>query len=268
MRVIAAGLVALYLSFVQASPARLAPELKLSVVPENNQVQEAGPVNLIIIIENNSEQDVQVTALNLISGDKNLTPLKPVPASIPAKTLAMGLYSVPINKEASHTLIVDVTYARDGQTQHAVAQTEVKLQPKAPSLVLRDLFLVLTGALSGILGSVGTEAIKGWIERRRVVKRQAERALSVLIPELEVCIRAVEQNRDAPVTLWHDVYFKEGLHTALTSLARSLKRERISADITLLYARLTEYNADKQFADRPALVAELTRVRDALQSFL
>lgn len=232
----------------------------LMLVPEYTQVAQPGALAFVVIVANSTNQEL--TAVNLASAHpaRPFTAVLTLPTTILSNTLVHGVYTAELEQETTYGLVALLTYTRNGQTQSAIAHTAVTLQ--TASAALPDWALLLIGAGLGVLGGAGSEAIKGWLDTRRQTQQQAAQALGVLLPALAICIRAVEQNREAPLELWQEVYFKEGLHGALSRQSHQLD---IVAQIPRLYASMREYNSNRQLVNRAELGAELQRVYTALE---
>jgi hypothetical protein len=240
--------------------------VQFQMIPERTHIANAGSVGLVVVVENNYSQDIHVVDFSLLNANLSPSSPNPLPTDISSHTSATGSYAVQIEDQGTNLIVGSLAYTSTGQIEHAFAQTQVEFQP-TPS-ISRDLWLVLIGAVSALLGGVVAEAIKIWFEHRRQVRQQTEKALGVLIPGIDVCIRSVEQNRDPPLDTWHEVYFKEGLHTALAEHAKSRGQPAVTQDIAQLYARLVEYRADKQLVNRTDLIADLRATRQKLENLI
>jgi hypothetical protein len=243
-----------------------APDVRLTIAPERKQIDSADTISLVVVAENNAAQDIQNVSFAFANKSLTFTVEQPLPAGIVAHSAATGLYTVQITRQATYTLVGNLTYNLMGQQRVAIAQTEVSLQGKPG--IGRDLLLVLIGALAGVLGGFLAELGKGWLSRRQQAEQQSQKALGLLIPTLTVCALAVEQNRQAPIQLWDEVYFKEGLHAAMTERAGQKGQGEILTTVAELYARLREYNTNPQFVDRPALRRDLLEAQAALRRLL
>jgi len=243
-----------------------APEVRLTIAPEYKQIDSAATITLIVVAENNTAQHIQNISFAFVNRDLVPTVAQPLPADLAANSAATGLYTTQVARAGTSTLVGSLTYTLEAQQHVVVAQTEVTLQGTAGNG--RDLLLILIGALAGVLGGFLAEAGKGLLERRRQIEQQSTKALGLLIPTLAVCALAVEQNHKAPVELWDEVYFKEGLHAALADRAGRRGQIEILSTIAQLYARLREYNTNSQYVDRPTLRQDLLDAQTLLQQLV
>lgn len=241
-------------------------DVQLTLVPELTQIDHPGTITIAVMLENKLAKEIQSVDFTLVNSAVSSKILKPVPDKVAPNSLIVGQYSVYLSEEATYAVVGRLTYIFEGRQYNVVSRTDVKLQ--ADQKTLRDLWLVLVGAIASILGGIVAEAIKGWFERRRQVRQQANKALGLLIPGIDICIHAVENNRDAPVSVWQEIYLKEGLYTALIQKAKSSTRSNSIQNIAQLYARLNEYNTNKQFVNRAELISDLKTLQTFLQELI
>lgn len=253
---------------VSVQPQQQNQDVTLTLVPEQTQRDSVGSVTLIVIVENETIEDIESTAFTLANPGLTSTATNALPADIAAGTVVTGTYAIELDETTTYGIVGTLTFTLAGQQRIATAQTEINVASSSWWESWQDLLsnalLILVGALISILGGFVTN----WFDERRQSGQQVERALGVLLPALAVCTRAVEQNRIAPLELWQEVYFKEGLHTALEQRVQRRKKAAITSDILQLYARLSEYNENKQLVDRAELTADLKRTSESLREFV
>jgi hypothetical protein len=243
-------------------------DVTLTLVPEQTRRDSTGTTALVVIVENRTAEDLGIATFALANPNLALTAIGALPTDIAAGTVVTGTYAVELAQATTYGLVGTLTYTRTGAQRIATAHTEVTVVATTGWENWQDLLsnalLVLVGAVISLLGGL----VKGWFDDRRQFGQQVKRALGVLLPALAVCARAVEQNRAAPLDLWQEVYFKEGLHTALEQQAQRRKKVPITDDIPQLYARLREYNENRQLVDRSELTADLQRTEAALHELM
>lgn len=230
-------------------------KVELALAAERIQVDIASPVNLIVTVENGTTENIQSVQFALANDQTQLTTERPLPVEIDANNAAIGIYRIDSIQAVSETLVGSLSFIQGGNQHIVVARTEVTLEEKTS--IWRDFLLILLGAIVSLLGGLLAEVIKDYLERGKQKRQQVEKALSVLIPTLEVSIQAVENNRSAPIELWEEVYFKEGLYTALAERAKERHEATIMSQLSQLYAQLKLYKNDPQLVDRKALIALL-----------
>lgn len=240
--------------------------VQITLVPERTQIDHSDSVNIVVILENKLDKEIQSVDFTLMNSALFPNPLKPVPSQVAPNSVVVGVYSVRLSEEATYAVVGRLIYTSQGRQHSLVSRTDVKLQ--VDQKISRDLWLVLIGALASMLGGIVAEAVKGWFERRRQVVQQVNKALGLLIPGIDICIHAVENNRDAPVNIWQEIYLKEGLYAALIQKTKSSPKSLIIQDIAHVYARLNEYNVNKQFVEREKLVTDLKNLRTSLQELI
>jgi hypothetical protein len=155
----------------------------------------------------------------------------------------MGVYNLALEQETTSMLVGQLSYMVAGQRHNVVAHTEFSLA-RQPGLWFNigeniwNIVFIFIGALVGALSGYLAEVRQISITRQQA----ARKALGVLIPTLDACIQAVNNNRQPPITLWQEVYFKEGLHSALAEQAEKHQRPAIMQSIARLYIDLDDYH--------------------------
>jgi len=239
--------------------------IEFSLIPEYSQIDRTGGINLFVVLRNTLPKPLEVSEFVLLNPGLRLQSVSPLPQNIAPNQVANGIYIVPIKEKAPYNLIGRLTIRLNGQDQHIIAQTKFTVQ--GAQNTGRDIGLVLVGALSSIMGGIVTEAVRGWFLKRRESEQQVKKAVGLLLPSIEVCFHAVSNNQDAPISLWNDVYLKEGLHVALEKKGEALGIDRVTDTVGELYARLIEYNINKQLVDRNQLKADLRQLQETLRRF-
>jgi hypothetical protein len=84
----------------------------------------------------------------------------------------------------------------------------------------------------------------------------------------EVSIQALDNNRAAPIELWEEVYFKEGLHAALADRARRKGELNVTQQLSKLYAQLKLHKNDPQLIDRRILKSDLDETLASLKKLV
>ncbi len=240
-------------------------KVDLIVLPERTQTERTGSINLMVVLKNSFAEKLEVIDFVLLNPSLTLQTVSSLPKEVAPNQVSNGVYTLRIKEKAQYILVSRLTYKLKGQERSISSQAEIKVQDSKDSG--RDIALVFVGAVSSIMGGIVTEAVRGWLGRQREFEQQASKAVGLLLPSLDVCFHAVKNNQDAPISLWNEVYFKEGLHVALAKKAESLGVADVTSTIAELYARLTEYNANKHIVNRDPLKADLKKIQQTLQKF-
>lgn len=241
-------------------------EVELAISTYRKEISPPESVVVVVILKNNTDNDIENVSFTFLNKEFKFVEQQSLPKIIAAKSTATGSYTVTIDHEGVYELIGVADYNYSGKSRASVAQTEVSIQSQP--WVPHDLLLLLIGAVVGVASSVIggflTEVGKGLIED----PRKSDKALSVLIPTMEACRQAVDDRRNAPIELWQEVYFKEGLYTALARRARRKGQPQVSEQITQLYALMRMYNEDSQRANREDVLASLDSTLSSLRQLL